>query len=86
MCRPGTWRPRRAPLAGLADTDALGPYVERGAKVVAINPTCSMMMRREWPTLLEGSDRSRAERLAKLVVDPSELLVVDPRRAAVATA
>ena len=45
-----------------------------------------MMMRREWPTLLEGSDRSRAERLAKLVVDPSELLVVDPRRAAVATA
>lgn len=54
--------------------DALDPYVERGAKVVAINPTCSMMMRREWPTLLEGSDRHRAERLAKLVVDPSELL------------
>jgi len=54
--------------------DALAPFVERGAKVVAINPTCSMMMRREWPHLLEGRDRERAERLAPQVVDPSELL------------
>jgi Fe-S oxidoreductase len=54
--------------------DVLEPFVARGAKVVAINPTCSMMLRREWPTLLEGKDRARAERLAKLVVDPSELL------------
>jgi len=54
--------------------DALESFVERNEKVVAINPTCSMMMRREWPTLLEGKDRGRAERLAKLVVDPSELL------------
>ncbi len=54
--------------------DVLEPFVERGAKVVAINPTCSMMMRREWPTLLEGKDRERASRLAKAVVDPSELL------------
>jgi Fe-S oxidoreductase len=54
--------------------DALLPFVERGAKVVAINPTCSMMMRREWPTLLEAGDRERASRLAKAVVDPSELL------------
>jgi len=37
-----------------ATLDALDPFVARGAKVVAINPTCSMMMRREWPTLLEG--------------------------------
>jgi Fe-S oxidoreductase len=54
--------------------DVLMPFVERGAKVVAINPTCSMMMRREWPTLLEGADRARAEKLAPAVVDPSELL------------
>jgi len=54
--------------------DVLEPFVERGAKVVVINPTCSMMMRREWPVLLEGRDRERAGRIAKAVVDPSELL------------
>jgi len=54
--------------------DVLTPFVEKGAKVVAINPTCSMMMRREWPSLLEGRDRDRAAVLAKAVVDPSELL------------
>ena len=57
-----------------ASLDVLLPFVEEGAKVVAINPTCSMMMRREWPTLLEGRDRERARRLAGAVVDPSELL------------
>ena len=33
------------------------PFVERGAKVIAINPTCSMMMRREHPTLVGPEDR-----------------------------
>ena len=56
------------------DLDLLLPYVERGAKVLAVNPTCSMMMRREWPHLLEGSDRVRAERLAPAIQDPSEFL------------
>jgi Fe-S oxidoreductase len=54
--------------------DVLLPFVESGARVVVINPTCSMTMRREWKTLLEGRDRQRAERLAGAVVDPSELL------------
>jgi glycerol-3-phosphate dehydrogenase subunit C len=54
--------------------DALMPYVDAGAKVMAINPTCSMMLRREWPELLEGEDRERAARLAAAVVDPSEHL------------
>ena len=54
--------------------DVLTPFVERGAKVVAINPTCSMMLRREWPVLLEGDDGERARRLSASVVDPSELL------------
>jgi Fe-S oxidoreductase len=54
--------------------DALQPFVDSGAKVVVINPTCSMMLRREWPELLEGADRERAARLAPLVRDPSELL------------
>lgn len=54
--------------------DLLMPHVEAGAKVLAINPTCSMMMRREYPELLEGEDRERAKKLAAAVRDPSEYL------------
>ncbi len=57
-----------------ANLDRLLPYVERGAKVLAINPTCSMMMRREYPELVEPQDRARAEKLASAVQDPSEFL------------
>ncbi|HMV65472.1 MAG TPA: heterodisulfide reductase-related iron-sulfur binding cluster [Myxococcota bacterium] len=54
--------------------DKLMPWVERGASVVALSPTCSMMMRREWPELLEGPDRERARRLSERVVEAAELL------------
>jgi Fe-S oxidoreductase len=54
--------------------DKLLPYVENGAKVIAINPTCSMMLRREYPELVAPEDRVRAKRLAEAVVDPSEYL------------
>jgi len=54
--------------------DRLEPWVEQGAKVVVVNPTCSMMMRREYPELLEGEDRVRAEKLAEQVRDSSEYL------------
>jgi glycerol-3-phosphate dehydrogenase subunit C len=54
--------------------DRLMPHVEAGSKVLAINPTCSMMLRREWPELLEGEDRRRAEALSKAVMDPGEFL------------
>jgi glycerol-3-phosphate dehydrogenase subunit C len=56
------------------DLELLVPYVEKGAKVLVVNPTCSMMMRREWPHLLEGEDRVRAEKLAPAVMDVSEFL------------
>ncbi len=56
------------------DLDLLLPFVEKGAKVLVVNPTCSMMMRREWPHLLEGEDRARAEKLAPAVMDVSEYL------------
>jgi glycerol-3-phosphate dehydrogenase subunit C len=56
------------------DLDLLLPFVERGAKVLVVNPTCSMMMRREWPHLLAGDDRARAVRLAAAVMDPAEYL------------
>lgn len=52
----------------------LEPFVARGAKVIAINPTCSMMMRREYPDLVAAEDRERARRLAAATVDPSEFL------------
>jgi glycerol-3-phosphate dehydrogenase subunit C len=56
------------------DLDLLLPFVERGAKVLVVNPTCSMMMRREWPHLLAEEDRTRAIRLAAAVMDPGEYL------------
>jgi Fe-S oxidoreductase len=56
------------------DLDLLLPFVEKGAKILVVNPTCSMMMRREWPHLLEGADRERAEKLAAAVMDPCEYL------------
>ncbi len=50
------------------------PFVEAGSRVIAINPTCAMMMRREYPTLLASEDRAAAEKLAAAVSDPSEFL------------
>ena len=62
---------RRRAAANLA---LLRPFVEAGCKVVAINPTCAMMMRREYPELLPREQRDDARRLAEAVRDPSELL------------
>jgi glycerol-3-phosphate dehydrogenase subunit C len=52
----------------------LGPFVDRGAKVLAINPTCTMMLRREYPELVASADREAARRLAAATMDPSEYL------------
>ncbi|HXH84235.1 MAG TPA: heterodisulfide reductase-related iron-sulfur binding cluster [Candidatus Tectomicrobia bacterium] len=57
-----------------ANLRTLLPFVERGAKVVVINPTCSMMMRREHPTLVDPADRPAAERVAAAVADAGEFL------------
>lgn len=54
--------------------ELLAPYVDAGAKVMAINPTCSMMLRREYPELVADEDRERARAVAAAVVDPSEHL------------
>ncbi len=54
--------------------EILIPFVEKGSKVLVINPTCSMMMRREYKNLLEGKDRERAKILSEAVNDPSEYL------------
>jgi len=52
----------------------LKPFVDAGAKVLAINPTCAMMMRREYPNLVAGEDRELAASVAEAVQDPSEYL------------
>ncbi len=54
--------------------DVLTPHVEAGSKILAINPTCSMMLRREYPELVDEADRPRAQQLAEAVMDPSEFL------------
>ena len=54
--------------------DRLTPHVAAGKSVVAINPTCSMMLRREYPGLVAEKDKARAEKVAAAVVDPSEFL------------
>ncbi len=54
--------------------EILLPFVEKGAKIVAINPTCSMMMRREHPALVAPEERPAAEKIAAAVSDPSEFL------------
>ncbi|MBI5431428.1 MAG: 4Fe-4S dicluster domain-containing protein [Planctomycetes bacterium] len=54
--------------------DRLMPHVESGSKVLAINPTCSMMLRREYPELVAPEDKERAKKLAEAVRDPSEYL------------
>ncbi|MAE16127.1 MAG: hypothetical protein CL923_06950 [Deltaproteobacteria bacterium] len=54
--------------------DVLLPYVASGAKVLAINPTCSMMMSREYPELLADKDRERAQQLAEAVQNPADFL------------
>ncbi|MGH9461868.1 MAG: heterodisulfide reductase-related iron-sulfur binding cluster [Vicinamibacteria bacterium] len=58
----------------LTNLDILMPFVESGAKVLAINPTCAMMMRREYPDLLPREQRERAKKLSHAVRDPSEYL------------
>jgi Fe-S oxidoreductase len=54
--------------------EILLPHVENGAKVLVINPTCSMMLRREYPDLLPRSQREAAGKLAAATMDPSEFL------------
>lgn len=57
-----------------ANIEKLLPHVERGAKIVAINPTCSMMMRKEYPELVAPKDKAKAQKLSTAVMDPSEYL------------
>ena len=54
--------------------DRLEPWVDAGNKVMVLQPSCAMLMRREYPELVDEADRDRATRLAEAVVDPGEFL------------
>ncbi len=54
--------------------DLLVPHAEAGSAVVVLGPTCGLMLRREYPTLVGPADRERARTLAAAVRDPAELL------------
>jgi Fe-S oxidoreductase len=55
-----------------ANIEKLIPFVDSGSKVLVINPTCAMMLRREYPTLVAEEDREKAEKLAAATMDPGE--------------
>lgn len=57
-----------------ANLDKLLPHVKAGKKVLAINPTCSMMLRQEYPELVADADREKAATVADAVMDPAEFL------------
>ncbi|MGA2411721.1 MAG: anaerobic glycerol-3-phosphate dehydrogenase subunit C, partial [Candidatus Binataceae bacterium] len=50
---------------------ALLPLVREGYRIAAINPSCSLMMRRDYPTLVGTPEASE---LAAAITDPHELL------------
>lgn len=53
------------------NVESMLPLVRRGYRIAAINPTCSLTMRREYPNLL---DTPEARELAAAVADPHEIL------------
>jgi glycerol-3-phosphate dehydrogenase subunit C len=52
---------------------ALAPYVERGYDIVALVPSCALMLKFEWPLILP--EDKAVERLARATFDISEYVV-----------
>lgn len=55
----------------------LGEWIDRGYDVVALVPSCALMMKSEWPLLVPKSSPARAavEKLARATFDVSEYVV-----------
>ncbi len=51
-----------------ANVEALWPFVEKGWRVVTLEPSCGLMLRQEYPQLSEGGD-PELERKAKAVAE-----------------
>jgi Fe-S oxidoreductase len=60
------------------NVERLLPYVERGYQIAVINPTCSLMLRQEYPALLHIPDEpglvEAVQRVAAATRDLSEYL------------
>jgi len=56
------------------NVEALNPYVEKGIPVLAINPTCSYMLKKEYPELVGAAWIERARALAAATRDVCEYL------------
>ena len=52
---------------------AMKPYIDQGCDVVALVPSCALMLKFEWPLLLPGD--ADVKRLAQATFDASEYLV-----------
>jgi Fe-S oxidoreductase len=50
-----------------ANVTTLLPFVERGYKIAVINPTCSLMLKTEYPDLLDNPDDTEMAEAAKKV-------------------
>ena len=65
-------------LARVADkarevSAALGPYIEKGYDVIALVPSCALMLKFEWPLVLPGD--AAVKRLSDATFDVSEYIV-----------
>ncbi len=57
-----------------ANVQALKPYAERGCKILAINPTCSFMLKKEYADLVDADLRADAQVVADATMDLNEYL------------
>ena len=74
----GMPRLEQGDLDGVAESarqvaERLQPWIDRGYDVVALVPSCALMMKFEWPLILEGNEPVR--RLAEHTADVSEYIV-----------
>ncbi len=58
--------------AARRNVEALAPHARAGEQIVVMQPTCAMVMKRDYPRYIGGAD---AGLVADRVVDPCELLV-----------
>jgi Fe-S oxidoreductase len=64
----------RAALAAEHNVNCLVAWADRGWKIVACEPSCLLTIRDDYPALLKGEDRSRAEAVARSCLTFEEAL------------
>ncbi|SMH56661.1 heterodisulfide reductase-related iron-sulfur binding cluster [Azospirillum agricola] len=61
---------------------ALGPWIDKGYDVIALVPSCALMLKLEWPLIVprDAPHRAAVEKLAQATFDVSEYIVDIARR------